>query len=231
MEVQPLVLLVHLVLQNALLQVGHRIVQVFEAILRGRQDASHSQLLGQVILDVAPDHTNSAPFCLSCQLGHAHRSRGIHSIERRAVEEQELEPPVCRHLILVLILEILLHGPHDGHARTEEDVALEVHDQDPSRCDVHETLVTDLTDGPLACNHLVSALGSAIQRGHTCVLANEGKSRKNQSRNDGPNQLACRNEHDEDHNDLHPLTEMQELSGSPHVVSDKASTGEEQKRT
>ena len=32
------------------------------------------------------------------------------------------------HLILVLLLEILLHGPHDGHARTEEDVALEIHD-------------------------------------------------------------------------------------------------------
>ena len=31
--------------------------------------------------------------------------------------------------------------------------------------------------------------------------------------------------------DLHPLTEMQKLSGSPHVVSDKASTSEEQKRT
>ena len=93
-----------------------------------------------------------------------------------------------RHLVVVLVLEVRLHGTHDRHAGAEEDIALQLHDpcqpshappkhdvavwlslapkafrpkqsqsgaspcvltsatevQDPSRCDVHEALMTDL---------------------------------------------------------------------------------------
>ena len=63
---------------------------------------------------------------------------------------------------------------------------------------MHEALVADLAHRALTRDHLVTSLGSSIHGGHPSVLGDEGKSRKNQSSNHRPDELARGDEHDQD---------------------------------
>mmetsp|Transcript_110168 Transcript_110168/g.262562 ORF Transcript_110168/g.262562 Transcript_110168/m.262562 type:complete len:391 (+) Transcript_110168:2364-3536(+) len=208
---------------------SHSCIQVRKAVLL-LQDVPDPHLLGEGILQAAPEYPDAPALRLAGELQHAHGPGGVHAVHGLGVEDDELHTPEGWHLVLLFLDELLLHTLDDGHAGAEEDIALQVHHHDPLRGDVHKALVPDLTHGAVPGRDLVPPVRPPRHGGHLRVLGNEGDGSQEHASEHREDELPGGDEHDDDDDNLQPLAQVQELSGAIHVVNDKACSREEEQR-
>mmetsp|Transcript_70858 Transcript_70858/g.169102 ORF Transcript_70858/g.169102 Transcript_70858/m.169102 type:complete len:379 (+) Transcript_70858:830-1966(+) len=217
------------VLQSQVLHVEDGRFHVREEVMVPVDDSSALHLLSQTLRHGTEDDLNASTLRLVCQLREGLRCRHLDAIQLGAVEDDNLQPPVVRHLLFLLGLDAGRH--HGGHALhgAEEDEAFEADSEQPAVLDLAECVYGGLAHAVLQSDLRAPHRGTE-DGGHLGVLDQEGQGRHENADDNGREKLARDDKHAKDEKNLQPLYKHQILARAPQVFAHEARPGEEKER-
>mmetsp|Transcript_59826 Transcript_59826/g.175522 ORF Transcript_59826/g.175522 Transcript_59826/m.175522 type:complete len:686 (-) Transcript_59826:1597-3654(-) len=227
-QVNPDLLQHGAVVEDVLLHEDHRLLQGLEEVLHVRDDLAQDEVLHQRRAEAAEEDAHPVLRRLLRQLLQTLGGRDVHAVQMLAVEDRVLHALV-RLQPRDLVLDATGEGVGDALHRGEEDEAAQLrHDEPPVR-DVREVLRGE-TGRSLVGGHLGAGQRPPGDGRHARVLPNEGQAGEEDADADRVQQLPAQDEDREDHQDLHPLHEVQNLPRAPEVLADEAGPREEEQR-